>query len=84
MTALELLQHAAPPQLLGGRFVEQIASAQHGVHVAALGHIQNAPHHVQARPRKALLLFELEGREAAAQVPVRGVQQGQGHVAVSD
>ena len=83
MAALELLQHPVPPNVLGLRFVEQVSRAQHRVHVAAFRHVQYPRHHLQPRPGEALLLFALESREAPAEMPVRGVQQGQGHVTLS-
>ena len=76
----ELLEHAVPPLLVRVRAVEEIAGAQHGIDVAALGKVQDASHHFEPGPGEAQFLFAAERREAQAQVPVCSVQQGQRHI----
>ena len=50
----------------GSRLIEQIPGAEYGVHAAVLGEVENPSHHLQARPRQALLLLRAEARENAS------------------
>ena len=69
----ELTEHAAPPRLVGRRVVEEIARAEHGIDVPALGEIQDPADGVEPRAGELLFLVALEGGETASEVPVGGV-----------
>ena len=78
--ALELAQHAAPPFLGRAGLIEQVAGAEHGVDVVALGEIEDTANGIEAGSRQAQLLVMLKGGKAPAQVPVGGVQKRQRQV----
>ena len=80
VTALKLLQDAVPPLLIRSRLIEQVARAEHGIDGAAVGQVQNAADDVKAGSGQPQFLFGAERGEAAAEVPVGGVQQRQRHV----
>ena len=82
VAALELLENSLPPLRVRRRLIEEVARAEDGVDGAAVGQVQNAAHDLEARPGQAQLLVGPERGEAAAQVPVGGVQQRQRHVVV--
>ena len=80
VAALELLEDAFPPLRVRRRLIEEVARAEDGVDGAAVGQVQDAAHDLEARTTQAQLLDRPERGEAAAQVPVGGVQQRQRHV----
>ena len=80
VASLKLLEDTFPPLRVWRRLIEEIARAEDGVDGAAVGQVQNAAHDLETRPGQAQLLIRPERGEAAAQVPVGGVQQRQRHV----